>query len=1384
MTMTELRVRLVAWGCFGLAVSAGIHAEGLPEDAQPFAMPATQVLEASKLVAVDEDYSAVFLLETTRIEFDERLRARQTLHQIYRLDTANAIVELGEINASWEPERQERPIMRARVIAPDGSESRFDPGTLSEESPPRVNPLQFDDTRTLRGPLPALAVGSVIEVETVIVDREPAFEGGTSDRLHVGVNGKVERTVISVSAPASVPLHYAARGLPDASISDEAVAGRRVVTLRQGPVAIQFKDVYWEAMGDHPIWPEFIYSTGADWQAVSAAYERRTAALIRPDEVRSLAPANLPTERHTLVTALLKRLRDKVRYTAVLFGEGRIIPNPPAVTLARGFGDCKDMAVALVSMLRAAGVPAQLALLNSGTTSDLDPGLPGLGLFNHVIVHVPGESPIWIDPTVKYMRSGELPIENSGRWALLVAPADASLVRTPDALSSAHVTIENVEIRIADFGKGALSVRGSQGGVGAATFREFLTDASAADRKRLEDVFRMQYSAKTAAGFNITSDDETGMVSYDIDLVELGNAVTDFNTAVVKLSLHSHFSEIPLGLRSDEAANNFFEVSDAAAEKEVREPRTIDWVFAPFKSEWHVKVVAPTGFRLKAVPADREMALGPASYRLDYEQDTDGNLVATIELDTKNGRYTADQGRAFREAYKSLEPSLLLELHYDHEAAILMAAGDESGALRRDAELAAANPTRAIHRTRAAQRLLDVGLVKEALVEARKATKMEPDRSVAFVALGSILEHDELGRRFGPGFERDAALSAHRESVRLDPENYELYSNVAGVAAFNSDGIRFGPGADLDQAVANFRLLAKKRPGLADWNAQLLECLWRQRKYEEVASVVADLDEGEAVGRFRMASRVMTAGVTTALREETGRGDAATVRKRTKDAINSLWVNGFYAEAKELTAASGIDMLHGEDAMWMSLLTRMQHEEALAMPPPTAAGAAERIMRLVMTRDADKVALARWMSARSRFVDDGRWLVDSVAAIGGMMNKSITRAFGDNRPFVRDILVSNLDFQETATTTEVREVAVMMNGFPVVVLYLVPEKGDWRLLTMAPYWLPLSREATARIDAGDLAGAANWIDIARDEMEQMDASSDVSGPGYLERAWPRGSAATDPAVLRLAAAVLGTGQPMTGLEVAALRKASALATAEDHRWLWETVITDVARQAGDIPEFVNAAERAYALDSSDGDSFSRLVKAYGAAERWQDAERVCRERLAKRPNDPRANHLLAEALTGQGRAREGLEILAQGVRGTRATPGILNNYAWQALVADAVDDAAIKAAENSYNARSGRDFSSAHTLASVYAANGQILESRRILLKLLEDFQTVGTLSDHIWLVRGLIAENLGATDTAIDAYGELEKPKIGAPNSSYLVAVARRAALMKGNSRSLSRGQ
>lgn len=130
------------------------------------------------------------------------------------------------------------------------------------------------------------------------------------------------------------------------------------------------------------------------------------------------------------VSQLAKFVRESLSYAAIEFGMRGLIPNTAAESIKNRYGDCKDHSVLLCQLLNAVGVPARLALVNA--TTSVQPDLPSLAAFNHMITAVPGiNRGEWdfIDCTNKYMapQPGVPPWMLADKFALLLGDAASPL---------------------------------------------------------------------------------------------------------------------------------------------------------------------------------------------------------------------------------------------------------------------------------------------------------------------------------------------------------------------------------------------------------------------------------------------------------------------------------------------------------------------------------------------------------------------------------------------------------------------------------------------------------------------------------------------------------------------------------------------------------------------------------------------------------------------------------------------------------------------------------------------------------------------------------------------------------------------------------------------
>ena len=340
------------------------------------------------------------------------------------------------------------------LITPDGQVHSLDEKTIEEVQIPSGQANVFTDARLLRAPLPALALGCVIETEVLTGEHRPFSTAGGSDSLQLGTLLAPTRHVnVVLEVPASASLKY--RVLRSDVVPVVKQDGdRQIVTVSLGPVPALREQFESNLPSDMAPVPLFIFSTSPSWQDVAKEYaaivEQQLAGNGLEEVVRSVLGPGQGKETREVAELLLEFIKQRTRFTAVSFGSAKIVPQRPQETLLRQYGDCKDLATLYVGMLRTAGVQADVALLNSGSGMDTIPDLPRLSSFDHAIVLVRGDTPLWIDPTSRFSPFGELPVEDQGRFALVANETTNDLIRTPRGTASENCIAANNVITISD----------------------------------------------------------------------------------------------------------------------------------------------------------------------------------------------------------------------------------------------------------------------------------------------------------------------------------------------------------------------------------------------------------------------------------------------------------------------------------------------------------------------------------------------------------------------------------------------------------------------------------------------------------------------------------------------------------------------------------------------------------------------------------------------------------------------------------------------------------------------------------------------------------------------------------------------------------------------
>lgn len=192
------------------------------------------------------------------------------------------------------------------------------------------------------------------------------------------------------------------------------------------------------------------------------------------------------------INAVYDYVVQKTRYVALEFGIHGFKPYKCAQIFARGFGDCKDKATLIVTMLKELGIPATIVIVRTGLRGDFEDAPASLAPFDHAIAYVPSIDH-YLDGTAEYTGSDELPAMDRGSLALQVNEGHPKLVHLPDPPASESVTTRTVEATMAADGSAALSYQAAVTGVSASSWR-MRYHAEATRKQRLVEDLGGEYS--------------------------------------------------------------------------------------------------------------------------------------------------------------------------------------------------------------------------------------------------------------------------------------------------------------------------------------------------------------------------------------------------------------------------------------------------------------------------------------------------------------------------------------------------------------------------------------------------------------------------------------------------------------------------------------------------------------------------------------------------------------------------------------------------------------------------------------------------------------------------------------------------------------------------
>jgi hypothetical protein len=353
----------------------------------------------------------------------------------------------------------------------------------------------------------------------------------------------------------------------------------------------------------------------------------------------------------------IARFIQSLQYISIDIGIGRgngYRPHPASEVLRKAYGDCKDKANLMRTLLKALNITAYPVTIYLGDSTHVREEWPSPGQFNHCIIAIKVGDEVQLPTVIEYPSIGrllifdatdestpvgDLPEEEQGSLALVIAGDQGKLIRVPVMQPNTSRLERETNVELTSQGSITATVREDSIGQTAVDERRMFRELSpAAYRSLIEQWVGRGVTAATISKIESTDDKTNNRFALDVNFSaeKYGQLMQD-RLLVFKPAIVSRRESVSL--------------------TEASRKHPIVLTSNAYSETVHVKL--PVGFDVDEMPDAVKLDTAFGSYATTYEV-KDGQLVFTRKLVQRGATIPADQYalvRSFFERIRAAEQS-------------------------------------------------------------------------------------------------------------------------------------------------------------------------------------------------------------------------------------------------------------------------------------------------------------------------------------------------------------------------------------------------------------------------------------------------------------------------------------------------------------------------------------------------------------------------------------------------------------------------------------------------------------------------------------------------------------------------------------------------------
>jgi cellulose synthase operon protein C len=427
----------------------------LAPESEKYYYPYRVTFDQAKLFSLDSvdisEANTVYLLDQQVNKVYDDGNASHYHHTIVKALTEDGVRQLVSQTISYSPNQEKVEVIKCQVIKPDGTV--VDGKEAGEFSASDVGSRLYYDYLVKQYSFPGLEKGGYINFEYKIDEtHNNLYADYFGDMFTVGNYDPTVKSDYILITPTSRKFYfYQDRTELKPVIEDSPTVSTRTYIWRFVNLPYVEQEPYMPSVSE--ILPYIKVSSFSKWDEVAQWYWNLIQDQFTcPDDLKEMVQSLTKDKKTKMdkIKALYDFTVTDVRYLGLEFGASGYKPHNAMDVFRSRYGDCKDKATLLITMLKEIGIPADIVLVRTRDLGKVDYSLPSLGLFDHAIAHAPDVDghEVWLDGTAMYCALSEFPAGDQNIQVFCINSSRGKFETTPAFTADQSAVTYKTEVEL------------------------------------------------------------------------------------------------------------------------------------------------------------------------------------------------------------------------------------------------------------------------------------------------------------------------------------------------------------------------------------------------------------------------------------------------------------------------------------------------------------------------------------------------------------------------------------------------------------------------------------------------------------------------------------------------------------------------------------------------------------------------------------------------------------------------------------------------------------------------------------------------------------------------------------------------------------------------